>query len=114
MLNIGNVKKSFGENLSYLMKERRVSAKKLSQDLSLPYKSVQDWLAHSGTKRIPRDPYALKKLSEYFNCSIEFLLFGEEPLKTVGIESLLQSVSVHSGLYRINIERVIEKKNTSV
>ena len=108
------MKKSFGENLEHLMKEHRVTAKKLSQDLPVPYKSVQDWLASSGTKRMPRDPEVLKKLAEYFNCSIEFLLFGIDETKKVGLEDLLQSVSVHSGLYRINIERVIEKKNSKL
>lgn len=98
--------KGFGSNLERLMKEKRVSARELARTLNVPYKTVQDWIA-SGS-RMPRNPEALKKLSEYFNCSIDYLLFGEE--KKQPIEEFLTSVAVHSGLYRITLERVIEKK----
>lgn len=99
--------KGFGSNLEYLMKEKRVTARELARTLNVPYKTVQDWIA-SGS-RMPRNPEALKKLADYFSCSIEYLLFGEE--KKAPIEDFLSSVALHSGLYRITLERVIEKKS---
>ena len=100
------VSKSFGINLKELMKNKRVAPGELARELQVPYKTVQDWLA-SGN-RMPRSPEVLKKISNYFGCSIEFLLFGED--SAPNIEQLFSSVKVHSGLYRITFEKVIEKK----
>lgn len=101
------MKKSFGSNLESLMKSKRVSARDLARDIGVPYKTVQDWTATGS--RMPRNPEALKKLADYFECSIEYLLFGEQ--KKTAVEDFLQSVVVHSGLYRITLEQVTEKKS---
>lgn len=106
MGNIQAVKKNFGVNLKELMKAKRVSPGDLAKELGLPYKTVQDWLA-SGD-RMPRNPEVIRKISQFFGCSIEFLLFGEE--SKPAIEELFSSVAIHSGLYRITFEKILEKK----
>jgi transcriptional regulator with XRE-family HTH domain len=99
------VKSKFGTNLEMLLKTNRVTPRQLAKEISIPYKTIMDWMA---ANRMPRDPETLKKITQYFNCSLEFLLFGEEsrPL----IQDLLEKTEVHTGLYEISIRKVNPKK----
>ena len=97
--------KTFGDNLKGLMKNKHVTARQLAASLNLPYKSVQDWLVAGN--RVPRNPEVLRKLSAFFGCSIEFLLFGEESKPS--IENFLESTLIHSGVYEIRISKVVKK-----
>jgi hypothetical protein len=59
---------------------------------------------------MPRDPQVLKKLAEYFDCSVYFLLFGEEDPKSL-IGEILEKTEIHTGIYEISIKKVKTKKN---
>ena len=99
---------NFGRNLEMLMQEKNLSTRALAKNINLPYKTVQEWLG--ANSRMPRDPQVLKKLAEYFDCSVHFLLFGEEDPKSL-IGEILEKTEIHSGMYEISIKRVKTKKN---
>lgn len=94
---------SFGQTLQALMEERRVTGRELAAAISVPYKTIQEWLGSKA--RMPRDPEALRRLAEFFECSVHFLLFGEEdPRSLVG--EIFEKTEIHTGLYEITIRRV--------
>jgi len=94
----------FGDRLKQLMKKKNLTGKKLSRDLNISYNSIQEWLS----SRMPRDPQVLKKLSNYFNVSVYFLLYGEEDPTSL-ISSILEKTEIHTGLYEITVKKVKTK-----
>ena len=90
------------------MKQRPISTRSLAKKLNIPYKTVQEWIGADA--RMPRDPSILKKLSGFFDCSIHFLLFGEEDPKSF-IGEILEKTEIHTGLYEISIRKIKTKKN---
>lgn len=97
------MKKTFGLVLESLMRERNLSVRALATELGLPPKTIQEWIGANG--RVPRHPESLKKLAEYFNVSIHFLLFGEQDPHNF-ISEVLEKTELHSGLYEITIKKV--------
>jgi len=97
----------FGGILEKLMQGKPISARALAKKLNIPYKTVQEWIGSNS--RMPRDPEVLKKLSDYFGCSVYFLLFGEEDPKSF-IGEMLEKTEIHTGLYEISIKKVKTNK----
>ncbi len=93
----------FGTQLEKLCRERGISINELARRLSISSKTVHEWVGKSG--RLPRNPEHLKKLSEFFSISIEFLLFGKERDR-IFLDSLFVHSDVHTGLYEITIKRI--------
>lgn len=100
------MKRNFGEILHSLMKERRISGRSLAKEIGVPYKKLQEWLGPGA--RMPRDPEVLKKVSDYFNVTIHFLLFGEEEPRSL-IGEFLDKTEIHTGFYEITVKRVNTK-----
>lgn len=96
----------FGKNLESLMRQKSISARALAKKLNIPYKTVQEWIGTDA--RMPRDPNILKKLSSFFDCSVYFILFGEEDPKSF-IGEILEKTEIHTGLYEISIRKVKTK-----
>jgi transcriptional regulator with XRE-family HTH domain len=94
---------SFGENLENLMADKNVSISKLAKDIDVSAKTVQEWVGKTG--RVPRNLDSIKKLSEYFDVSVHFLLFGEEDNRNI-INDILEKTEIHTGLYEITIKKV--------
>jgi transcriptional regulator with XRE-family HTH domain len=101
------MKRNFGDILHDLMKERKISGRSLAKELGIPYKTLQEWLGPGA--RMPRDPEVLKKVSDYFNVSVHYLLFGEEDQRTI-IGEFLDKTEIHTGLYEITVKRVNQDK----
>lgn len=97
------MKHSFGNNLESMMKKKNFSARSLSKQINVPYKTVQEWIGSTG--RMPRDPEVLRKLADIFNCTVYYLLYGEEDPKTL-IGEILERTEIHTGLYEITIKKV--------
>jgi len=71
--------------LKGLMDQQKISLRKLSKELSIPQSTLSNYL--SG-RRKTYEPNILSKLSRHFNCSLEFLLFGEMHLEEMrGVKS---------------------------
>lgn len=98
--------KTFGEVLKQLMTDKNLSVSQLAKIINCPAKTVQEWLGPHG--RIPRDLEVLKKLSDYFRCSIHFLLYGQEDPRSL-IGEILEKTEVHTGLYEITIKKVRQR-----
>lgn len=60
------------DNLKRLLKLNDVTAAQLSRSLSIPKSTLSEWL--SG--RTPKNLDHLKKVSEYFNTTVDELCFG--------------------------------------
>ncbi len=99
--------KTFGENLEKLLQSRNLTVAQLARALGLPAKTVTEWVGDGG--RTPRNTEHLKKLADYFGCTIHFLLFGEEDPRSV-IGNLLDKTELHTGLYEITIRRVKHRR----
>lgn len=97
------MKRNFGDILHGLMKRDRISGRSLAKEIDIPYKTLQEWLGPGA--RMPRDPDVLKKVSDFFNVSIHYLLFGEEDQRSI-IGEILDKTEIHSGLYEITVKRV--------
>ena len=97
-----------GKRIKALMRERRVSAKEISLETGIPQSTIAQWCNYDQEPKAD----ALVKLAKYFSVSIEYLITGEHPEASAakeifeGLEK--HFVSVHTGVYRINIERQIE------
>lgn len=98
--------KTFGEILENLMADKRVSISILAKDLAVPAKTVQEWVGKGG--RVPRNLESIKKLSEYFDVSVHYLLFGEEDTRNI-INDILEKTEIHTGMYEITIKKVRQK-----
>lgn len=98
--------KSFGENLDGLMRSRNLTPSTLAAKLGESVKTVREWIGAKG--RMPRNPEVLKKLSEVFNVSLHYLMFGEEDPKSL-VAQILEKTELHTGLYEISIKKVIPK-----
>ncbi|MGE0171188.1 MAG: helix-turn-helix domain-containing protein [Oligoflexales bacterium] len=97
---------TFGGNLKRLMEDANLSARELALKIDVPVKTLTEWLGPG--YRMPRNPGHLKKISQFFNCSIHHLLFGEEDPQSI-IGSILEKTEIHTGLYEISIKKVRAK-----
>ena len=65
---------TFTKNLQKYLKSNNFSLKELSEALDVPSSTVHGWL--NGI--VPKNIVTLKKISNFLNCSIDELCFGEE------------------------------------
>jgi len=97
---------NFGNNIKKLLKKKNLSVSRFAKDINTAQKTVDDWIKHPD--RIPRDTKTLKRISEYFDCSVHWLLFGEDD-PTNFISNILEKTEIHTGLYEISIKKVKTK-----
>jgi transcriptional regulator with XRE-family HTH domain len=86
------------------MKEREVTIASLANAVGVSPKTAAEWRGLNG--RIPRDLSVIRKLSQYFNCSTHFLLFGEEDKEQLFEEFLDNDVIT----YQITIRKIRKAK----
>ena len=60
----------FGKNLRELREERKISQRKLGEDLQVVNQTISTW--ETGTREPDLD--MLKKISKYFDVTIDYLL----------------------------------------
>jgi transcriptional regulator with XRE-family HTH domain len=98
--------RSFGENLETLMREKRFSVSVIAKELSMPAKTVHEWVGKDG--RMPRNPDVLKRLADLLNVTVYFLLYGEEDPRSP-LNHFLEKTEIHTGMYEITIKKVNSK-----
>jgi len=96
---------TFSKTLKHLMKERGVTASVICAATAIPKSSLSEWLAG----RQPKLDTSIVKLSKFFGVSVEYLIMGTHPEENV-VTGLLEDleegfVSIHRGVYRINVEK---------
>lgn len=99
--------KSFGEVLEKLMKDKRISTRELASAVGVPSKTVPEWIGRYG--KTPRNTEIIKKLSNYFDVSTHYFLFGEEDPKNI-INDFIDKTEISSGFHEITIKKVKQKK----
>jgi len=95
--------KSFGEILESLLKKHHLSVRKFANEIKVSPKTVGEWIGKNG--RFPNSPLIIKKIADYFNVSVYSLLYDEEDPKSI-IGSILQKTEIHSGYYKLTIEKI--------
>jgi transcriptional regulator with XRE-family HTH domain len=63
--------------LRKLMNEKRLTSKKLSEEVDIPEGTIKTWLAGSA----PRNLSDVRRVSQYLMVSFEYLCFGDESLR---------------------------------
>jgi len=107
--------KPFSEILKKLMEERGVTAAVLSRATDIPRNTISEWL--SQTRKEPRLNESIVRLAKFFGVPVEYLVMGVLPEQEImsGVLEDLDSgfVSIHQGVYRINVEKFSGKKNST-
>lgn len=106
MFSETNQVKAFAETLKRLMQDRRVSAAIVCQATNIPKSSLSEWLGG----RQPKLDESIVRLAKFFGVSVEYLITGEHPEEMI-VKGLLEDleegfVSIHKGVYRINVEKL--------
>ncbi len=87
--------------LRALIKDRNVTTTQVSKATGVPNSTLSTWLL-PGAK--PRDPRHIAAVAEYFQVSIEYLLF--EAIQPPAL-NVLPMEQILDGYYRLRLERVI-------
>lgn len=99
----------FAKNLKKIIDERNLTPKMISDATGIPRSNIGDWLA--GTE--PRLNDSIIKLAKYLGCSIDYLMTGkslEEEVLNDFSNSLEDGFAeIHSGVYRLRIEKFFKK-----
>lgn len=84
------------------MKLHDLTLAKLSKATGVPKQTIHNWL--TGTE--PKNLGHLKKVSSYFDLTIEELCYGEGP-KQKGVESLSKyQDEIYAGIFEVVLRRV--------
>ncbi|MEC7276481.1 MAG: helix-turn-helix transcriptional regulator [Bdellovibrionota bacterium] len=93
---------NIGKTLSHLMKEKKLTFKKLSELSGLPMSTLKGWAANIE----PKSMISVRKVSRVLGVTSEFLIFGEDSENTVNLDEILTH-KVFSGWAKITIETPI-------
>ena len=89
-----------GPTLKTLLKTRRITLKEVSSNTGVPSSTLSEWL----NNRSPKNPEQIRKVAEYLEVSLHYLLFGIED-KQEPISKILKE-DFFSGTFEINIKRI--------
>jgi transcriptional regulator with XRE-family HTH domain len=90
--------------------KRRLTVRELAEALGVPQKTAQEWIGPKG--RTPRKLEVLKQLASFFDCSVHFLLFGEEdpngPDANAGLMTgpMTGRLELGDGVYEFSIRKI--------
>lgn len=85
--------------LKHLMKERKLTFKKLSQLSSVPESTIKTWSAGVEPKSLSH----ARKVARALNVSVEYLVFGESSVQAPTMSELL-TTQLFSGWCKVTIE----------
>lgn len=94
-----------GKNLEEILKSKEITLTELAKATSVPRTTLIGWV--KGTSASP-NLEQLGRVASYLKVSIEELAFGRKQ-KQPEISDLLDSATVHTGLYKLTIEKVTPK-----
>ncbi len=90
--------------LVQLLKDRGVSAREVARKCSIPQSTLNNYISGRG----PQNPEQILVLAQYFGCSMEYLLFGEDIRPPTMDEVLTEGV--FEGWLKVKIERAIPNR----
>ena len=91
------------KNLKNLLEKRGMTASQLSRATKVPNSTVQNWL----TGLEPRNLIQLKKVADYFDVSVDLLLYGSKK-DTKRDQSVISEYAdeINAGLFEVVLRRV--------
>jgi len=104
-VNDAMMSEDFAKNLKRLLEQRGLSVKEAAKRVGTSEKNLREWL--SG--RSPRDLDAVRRLASVLGIGIHDLLFSSpDPIGMMA--DIFERTEVHTGLYRVTVEKVSPKK----
>lgn len=88
-----------GKVLSHLMKERKLTFKKLNQLTGVPMSTLKGWAANLE----PKSMVSVRKVANVLGVSSEYLIFGQDPKNTIDLNQLITQ-QLYSGWVKITVE----------
>lgn len=88
-----------GKVLPYLMKEKKLTYKQLSDISGVPASTIKGWSANVE----PKSMVAVRKVARILGVTSEYLIFGEDPNNTIDLNQLVTQ-KLYSGWVKITIE----------
>jgi transcriptional regulator with XRE-family HTH domain len=89
--------------LKHLIKEEGITISQLSKRTQVPVQTLHNWL--NGIE--PRSLKQVRKVSEYFEVSLDYLCFGVGKRTQSGIENYTEEIN--AGVFEVVLRRI--KKN---
>lgn len=90
--------------LRKLISEKGIPARQVARDVGIPQSTLNNYLSGRG----PTKPEQIHALAQFFDCSMEFLLFGEDDRPPSLSEVLTEGL--FEGWLRVKIERAVPDK----
>ena len=94
-----------GKNLEEILKLKEITLTELSKATSVPRTTLIGWV--KGTSSSP-NLEQLDRVASFLNVSIEQLAFGRKQ-KEPELSDLINSATIHTGLYKVTVEKVSKK-----
>ena len=95
-----------GKNLEEILKRKELTVTELAKATNIPRTTLLGLI--KGTSSSP-NLSQLDTVAQFLSVSIEELAFGRKQ-KTPDIGEILTSAEVHTGIYRLTLEKLSEKK----
>lgn len=93
---------NFKKQLSFYLDRKGIAASHLAKAVGVPKQSVSDWLAGSN----PRGIKQVKKVADYFETSIDHLMFGVGGEKRSQGSIDFDSEDWISGVFEVKLRRI--------
>lgn len=99
----------FGKILKGIMADRHLTVRAVAEMAGVSGSVVQGWLS----KSVPHDLEAVSKLAQALGMSFKGLLLGQQETmtKATTLEELFQEQDFFEGICKINIKRLIPRKD---
>ena len=88
-----------GKVLSFLMKEKGFTFKKLSELSGVSMSTIKGWSANTE----PKSMVSVRKVARILGVTSEYLIFGEDPGNTIDLNQLITQ-KLYSGWVKITVE----------
>ena len=90
--------------LRKLISDKGVPARQVARDVGIPQSTLNNYLSGRG----PTKPEQIHALAQYFGCSMEFLLFGEDTRPPTLDE--VMTAGLFEGWLKVKIEKAVPNK----
>ena len=100
------MKIDLSNNLRILLKQKGMTVLQLSRATNVPNSTIQNWLG--GLE--PRSLSHIKTVADYFDVSVDFLVYGEQRNRGRAVLSEYED-EINAGEFEVILRRVSVKKN---
>jgi transcriptional regulator with XRE-family HTH domain len=91
------------KNLKSLLERRGMTASQLSRATKVPNSTIQNWL----TGLEPRNLIQLKRVAEYFDVTVDILLYGNKKTKDRDQSAISEYADeINAGTFEVVLRRV--------